>query len=216
MRGFLFTALSVLVAIAIGVAVEPVPSESALPGPLARALAATMAVRSIEIRTSFPGATTPAVYQAPDRWEGPVSPATSSGDGGTTTMRPVIVGNWEYETLAGSSRRPGAFAFLRTRPQHLGTPLGVPPAQNVAFGPLLDARLGHHFRRHAATWTYRAHLGGRGTFVTGGSVTVAHGLVQSATIVENAAGHRLVVRSAYADANRAPQVPTPPQARAGD
>ncbi len=213
MRGFLLTALAVLVAIAIGVTVEPTASTPPLPAPVARAIAATMAVRSVEIRTSFPGASTPAVYQAPDRWEGPVSPPTSTGGGQSGSTRPVIIGDWEYEVLVGSPRGPGVFAFLRLPPQHLSEPLGLPPAQAVTFVPLVDARLGHDFRRRHDTWTFRDHLGGAGAALTGGSITLAGGLVHRATIDENEAGHRLVLRSVYSDFNRAPLVPTPPKAR---
>lgn len=211
MRGFLLTALAVLVAIAIGVAVEPLPGTSALPAPLARAITATMALHSVEIRTSLPGATTPAVYEAPDRWEGPVSPSSAAG-GQSVATRPVIVGNWEYDTLVGAPRRSGLFAYLRTR-QHLRGTLGLAPAQDVTFGPLVDARLGRDFRHRQDTWTYRAHLGGSGVVVVGGSVTLAGGLVARTTVDELEGGHRLVLRSTYAAFNRAPAVPTPAQAR---
>lgn len=213
MRGFLLMALAILVAIAVGVAVEPTASTPGLPAPVARAIAATMAVRSVEIRTSFPGVNTPAVYQAPDRWEGSVSPPASTGGGQSDSTRPVIIGDWEYETLAGSPRRQGVLAFLRPPPQHLSEPLGLPPAQDVAFGLLIDARLGRAFRRRRNTWTFRNHLGVAGAFLTGGSVTLAGGLVHSATIDEDEGGHRLVLRSIYSDFNRAPLVPTPPKAR---
>ena|GEM_PF-5432966 len=103
MRVFLPTALAVLVAIAIGVVVEPLPGTPALPAPLARAITATMALHGVEIRTSLPGATTPAVYEAPDRWDDPVSPPSAAG-GRSVAMRPVIVGDGEHETLAGSRR----------------------------------------------------------------------------------------------------------------
>ena len=212
MRGFLLTALAVLVAIAIGVAIEPLPRTSALPAPLARAITATMAVRSVEIRDSLPGASTPAVYEAPDRWEGPVSPPTSTARGQSISTRPVIIGDWEYDTLVGSRRLPGVFGYLRTR-QHLRWTLDLPPAQSVSFGPLVAARLGQDFRRLHDTWTYRSHLGGAGVVVVGGSVTLGGGLVDRATIDEMEGGHRLVLRSTYSAFDRAPAVPTPAQAR---
>ena len=212
MRGFLLTALAVLVAIAIGVAIEPLPRTSALPAPLARAITATMAVHSVEIHTSFPGASTPAAYEAPDRWEGPVSPPTSTAARQSLSTRPVIIGDWEYDTVAGSPRPPGVLANLRTR-QHLHWTLGLPPAQNVTFLPLIDARLGKDFRHLHDTWTYRAHLGGSGVVVVGGSVTIGGGLVDRATIDEMEGGHRLVLRSTYSAFDRAPVVPTPAQAR---
>lgn len=212
MRGFLLTALAVLVAIAIGVAIEPLPTTSALPAPLARAITATMAVHSVEISTSLPGASTPAVYEAPDRWEGPVSPPTSTAAGQSLSTRPVIVGDWEYDTLVGAPRRSGVFADLRTR-QHLRWTLGLPPAQSVTFSPLIDARLGKDFRHLHGTWTYHAHLGGGGVVVVGGSITLGGGLVDRATIDEMEGGHRLVLRSTYSAFDRAPAVPTPAQAR---
>ncbi len=212
MRGFLLTALAVVLAIAIGVAVEPLPTTSALPAPLARAIAATMAVRSVEIRDSLPGASTPAVYEAPDRWEGPVSPPTSIATGQSLSTRPVIIGDWEYDTLVGSPRRSGVLADLRTR-QHLRWTLDLPPAQSVTFSPLIDARLGKDFRHLHDTWTYRAHLGSGGVVVVGGSITLGGGLVDRATIDEMEGGHRLVLRSTYSAFDRAPAVPTPAQAR---
>ena len=211
MRGFLLTALAVLVAIAIGVAVEPLPATSALPAPLARAITATMAVHSVEIRTSLPGATTSAVYQAPDRWEGPVSPSSATG-GRSAATRPVIVGDWECDTVVGAPRRSGVLADLRTR-QHLRWALGLPPAQSVTFSPLIDARLGRDFRHLHGTWTYHAHLGSGGVVVVGGSVTLGGGLVDRATIDEMEGEHRLVLRSTYSAFDRAPAVPTPAQAR---
>lgn len=214
MRGGLLTMLAVLVAITIGVAVESTASAPALPAPVARAIASTMAVRSVEIRTSYPAAGGPAVYQAPDRWEGPVGRPTSSARGHTAVMRPVIIGDWEYQTLVGRGRHEGASTILLPpTPQHLSEPLGLPPAQQAAFLPLIDARLGHGYRHRGTTWTFQDHVGATGAIVTGGSITLAGGLVRRATINEDEGGRLLVLRTVYGHIDRAPLIPTPSKAR---
>ena len=207
MRGFLLTALAVFVAITIGVAIEPMTSVPPVPASVARAIAATMAVHSVEIRTSFPGADAPAVYQAPDRWEGSANTPRSTGGGQSGSTRSVIIGDWEYQTLVGSARHQGVLANLRPPPAHLSEPLGLPPAQDATFAALIDAREGRAFHRHDDTWTFRLRLTDAGAVLAGGSITLARGLVRSATIDEVEDGHRLVLPDRCRDLDAVAHLP---------
>jgi hypothetical protein len=182
-RGFLLLAIAVCVAIGVGIAVEPAMAPS-VPSVVEQAIAKTLAVHSLEIRVvesiesirSYSG-TGPAIYQAPDRWAGPLLNAPNDG----VSRRNVVIGDAEYAVPVPDAGA-GILGDLRQPVAHLHESDGMTPAQQLAFGPVLSAQFGTDFNRTAGGWTFHLDIVEGNIRETRGTIRLRDGYVGEANI----------------------------------
>ena len=212
MRGFLIVTAAVLVAIAIGVAIEW-SSPSAVPPVLAQAIARTIAVRSAEVTQTFPLPNATAqvgtgIYNAPDLWQGAFSPIE-----GSIQTRAVVVGTKEYVVEKGNTRGLASILGIKQPIATMHDANGNTPAQEFAFFPLIDALQGSGFHDVSGLWSFHLNLGYSTVRVTGGTIEISDGVVTKATTTELQSGHRLNFSWAFTHLNSAPRIVIPPIAK---
>jgi broad-specificity NMP kinase len=166
----------------------PTPSDArstpVTPSAVASAIKRTLSVQSVEVLMSYEAE--PGIYQAPNLysfWE---------RGGKATVVASFIAGKTEYRTNQGIARSPGVTNHVYLLRAETASPSkeknGLSPAQQAAFGPLIDyLGVATEFVRTGPN-TYSFHLdltsggGNQRVRLTGGDVTLARGYVTNVRI----------------------------------
>jgi hypothetical protein len=218
-RAFGILCASIALAVSIGVVLVRSPA-SEVPTALYRAIANTLAFRSAEIFQILPqrpAVVGPAIYQAPDRWAGTLSPS-NSGSEHSISLRTVVIGDSEYEEpiarVAGQGL--GVLRMLHHPVATLHESAGLTPAQQLAFLPLVDVNHGHAFDRIGGTWAFESGVNERGVTVIGGEVWLSDACgtgpkpcVSQASLTEEMSGRMITATWIFNDIDRAPRVQNP-------
>ncbi len=187
-----------------------------IPSTVEAAIEKTLAVKSIELRISFPSGPAdvgPAIYQAPDRFASP----TSKTGHGSLSVREVVIGNHEYYEPTGGGRWTGILGFLNLHPMSVRGEDGLTPAALFAFGPLIGVRGASDFGARPGGFAFRLSIelgvGPTTTRVTGGFISISHGYVRDVTIDEILTGRATTYSYTYSHIDTAPPVAAPPESR---